>query len=129
MRVEASSQIFQMTFLGITAASTTTTALADIGYSEYAPYLLALGTLLSPAFAYAYVELGVFNRKNRERVDRGDNFVGPTMAIQAMTLSQAIGAAIDAQENGEDAEVAGREAAAKTLQELRDGIDIDEIEQ
>lgn len=79
MRLEASGQIIRMGFLGVTAASTLTSALALIGYESMAKWVLLAGVLGTFAFAWAYTELGIFNRKNRERADFGDNYSGPTM--------------------------------------------------
>lgn len=81
MRLEAAGGILRMVFLGVTAASTLTSALALIGLQSYAPIVLALGIAGTFVFAYVYVELGVFNRKNRERVEKGNNFSRPDMRI------------------------------------------------
>lgn len=77
-RFEASSMIFRIVFLGITAASTLTSALVAVGYGHFAPPLLATGVVVSPVFAWLYVR-HIHNRKNRERADLGDNYSGPTM--------------------------------------------------
>ncbi|MFB6196867.1 MAG: hypothetical protein ABEI52_01175 [Halobacteriaceae archaeon] len=128
MRFEASAKIFQITFLAITAASTLTSALSDLGYSEYAPYVLAAGTALSPAFAWLYVEKGLFNRKNRERNDRGDNFAAPGAYIGSMIQTQAFASALEAAENGENATEAAAETVQEQWQEYRDGVDLSQLE-
>lgn len=127
MRIEAVQGILQLVGIAVTAASTLTTALVAIGAEKYAAPLLAAGLVGSPVFAYAYVELGLFNRKNRERVDRGDNFAGPGMTMSSVTLAAAYGAAVRAQGNGENPEAAAVNAAIGRLQDYRDGIDMEAI--
>ena len=129
MRFEASAKIFQISFLGITAASTLTSALTDLGYSRVAPYVLGLGILGSPAFAWVYVEKGLFNRKNRERNDRGDNFAAPGAYIGSQIQTQAFAAAIAAAEDGDNPREAAEEVVAEQWTEYRDGVNLSEIEQ
>lgn len=130
VRFEASQQIISAGFLGITAASTLTTALAAIGYERYAPYVLAFGCASVPVFAYSYVESGVFNRKNRERVDRGDNFAGPGMAMSTMIQAEqlaALGEALSDERDREQIRDELNHRTAQRLREFRDGIDVAEI--
>lgn len=130
MRFEASSQIFRIALLGVTAVSTLTSALIDLGYGWLAPYVLTAGLVGSFGFAWVYVEFGFFNRKNRERMDRGDNFSGPGMAM-GMTL-QGRQRAVIAEAFVEDyspGEIKSRmdEETAGLLRQFRDGIEIDEV--
>ena len=130
MRLEASSQVFRVGFLAITAASTLTSALVSVGYGGLAPYVLVVGGVASPLFAYVYVELGVFNRKNRERVDRGDNFAGPGMAMAGLLRAEQLAAAVAALEDGKDPQQVRRELETVTQERLRDfrnGIDLESI--
>lgn len=127
VRFEASQGILQMVALAITAASTLTSALVAVGYGSLAPYILAAGTVGAPAFAYAYVELGVFNRKNRERMDRGDNFSGPGMYMSGIIQGGAFGAALDAHARGDDPEEAAREYVQEHWAEFRNGVDMTQL--
>jgi len=104
MRLEAAGNILRMAFLGVTAASTLTSALALIGLQQFAPYVLVCGTILTFLFAFAYVEYGIFNRKNRERVDRGNNFSRPDMRIDAEIIAAGVFAALHGREPDEDEE-------------------------
>lgn len=128
MRFEASSQIFRLAFLAVTAASTLTSALTAVGYAGLAPYVLGAGVTGSPLFAWAYVELGLFNRKNRERNDRGDNFAAPGAYIGSQIQTQAFAAALEASENGGDPREAAAEAVREQWTEHRDGVDLIELE-
>lgn len=124
MRFEASGQIFSLTFLGITAASTLTSALSDIGHEWAAPFVLTGGVLLSPVFAYAYVEWGVHNRKNREKQDRGNNFAKPQNAIDDAIIARTILAAEQGRTLKEkEREVVDKEAF-RGYQDFKDGIDL-----
>lgn len=129
MRFEAAGAILRMAFLGLTAASTGTSALINAGYRELALPALAIGALGSFCFAFAYVELGVFNRKNREKMDRGDNFSGPGMYMGSSLNAIAFGAALEATENGDDPREAAQEAVASQWREYRDGLDMTELEE
>lgn len=93
VRLEAAGSLLRMMFLGVTAASTLTSALALIGLEQYAPYVLVTGIAATLAFAFGYVEYGIFNRKNREKNDRGTNFAGPTIRIDDELIARAILAA------------------------------------
>jgi len=81
MRFEAAGQLLMMTFQGTTAVSALSGVLAYSGFERYVPLVLGAGVVATFTFAFVYVELGVFNRKNRERHDRGSNFAGPKMRI------------------------------------------------
>lgn len=128
VRFEASQQIFRLVFLAVTAASTLTSALALLGMERYAPYVLGAGLVSSPIFAYAYVETGVYNRKNRERMDRGDNFAGPGMYMGNAIQAKAIGAAIEAFRRGESPELAAKQAVKEEWSAYRDGVDVHALE-
>jgi len=128
MRFEASSQIFRLAFLAVTAASTLTSALTAIGYPGVAPYVLGAGLVGSPVFAWTYVEWGLFNRKNRERNDRGDNFAAPGAYIGSQIQTQAFAAALAAADDGEDPREAAAETVAEQWQEYRDGVALEDIE-
>lgn len=128
MRFEASSQIFRLAFLAVTAASTLTSALTAIGYPGVAPYVLGIGVTGSPLFAWAYVELGLFNRKNRERNDRGDNFAAPGAYIGSQIQTQAFAESLAALENGDDPREAAQRTVEEEWKEYRDGVDLTEIE-
>lgn len=128
VRFEASQQIFRVAFLAVTAASTLTTALELIGYGELAPWVLGVGVVGSPLFAYGYVESGVYNRKNRERMDRGDNFSGPGMLMGSDLQARAFAAALRAHDRGEDPEAAATRAVRDQWREYRNGVDVEALE-
>lgn len=130
MRIEAAEGLIRSGFLAITAASTLTSALALIGAGEYAPWLLGFGLAGTPIFAFMYVEGGVYNRKNRERMDRGDNFIGPGATINAQIQARLLAAVAEAVTEGNDAaevEAQIMDNMGPLLRELRNGIDLQEV--
>lgn len=131
VRFEASQQIFRLVFLAVTAASTFTSALALLGLERFAPYVLGVGVLGAPIFAFGYVESGVYNRKNRERMDRGDNFAAPGMAmgnlIQARQFAALARALKDDDVDLDDVDELLEGVTLEQLQEFRDGIDVVDV--
>lgn len=126
MRMEAAGNILQMGFLGVTAASTLTSALTLIGYEQYAPYLLSVGLLGTVVFAFSYVEFGIFNRKNRERNDRGANFAGPTMRMDDEMIARGLTAATKNRPLRAEERQVIKDELDHAWREYRNGIPVDE---
>lgn len=124
MRLEAAGNILRMSFLGVTAASTLTSALALIGLESFAPYVLGGGVLGTFIFAYVYVELGIFNRKNRERVDAGNNFSRPDMRIDDEITAAGVFAAVHGRAPDEQEQEEMEKAVDTTFRKYRNGVDI-----
>ena len=125
MRLEAAGGILRMGFLGVTAASTLTSALALIGLQSYAPYVLATGIVGTFVFAFGYTEYGIYNRKNRERVDYGNNFARPDMKIDDEITGAAVFAAIHQRQPTEEEEEAIEESVDRFWKKHRNGVDIE----
>lgn len=123
MRLEAAGSILRMSFLGVTAASTLTSALALIGLQSLAPYVLGVGIAGTFVFAFVYVEFGVFNRKNRERVEYGQNFSRPDMAIDDQMTGAAVFAAVHGREPDEQELEAIEDAVWERYMRYRNGIE------
>lgn len=124
MRLEAAGNILQMAFLAVTAASTLTSALALLGWERYAGWMLVIGVVAVFAFAFGYVESGVYNRKNREKQDRGNNFAKPQNVIDDSIIARAIQAAREGRELTEREREAVKTEVFDAYQEYRDGIEI-----
>lgn len=125
MRFEAAGSILRIAFLGVTAASTFTSALALIGAQKYAPIVLVFGIAVTVTFSYMYVELGIFNRKNRERVENGNNFARPDMRIDDTIIGAAVFAAREGRPPDPDEYEAIDEAVERVYQDYRNGVDIE----
>lgn len=130
MRIEATKGILQLVGISVTAVSTLTSALVAVGFGNLAPYFLAAGLIGTPAFAYAYVELGLFNRKNRERMDRGDNYAAPGMAMGQLLQARQHGIIAEAVVNDYDEDTIHERMEEETvgmLSDFRNGIDLKAI--
>lgn len=125
MRVQAVQGILQLVGIAVTAASTLTSALVAIGRPDLAPYLMAGGIIGAPLFAYGYVEFGLFNRKNRENVDRGNNFATPRDKIDNTIMGAANFAALHGRAPTDEELEAINEAADKQWSQLRDGVELE----
>lgn len=125
MRLEAAGGILRMAFLGVTAASTLTSALALIGLQDYAPYVLVAGVTGTLVFAFTYVELGVFNRKNRARADHGNNFSRPDMIINGQITGATIYTALHGEPPSEEERKKIEETVIEYFQKHRNGVDVD----
>lgn len=125
VRLEAAGSVLRMSFLGVTAASTLTSALALIGLEQFAPFVLLSGVAGTLIFAYLYVEAGVYNRKNREKNDRGTNFAGPTLRIDDEMLARAIKASQLDRPLTDDERNAIKTELDDAYDEFREGIPLD----
>lgn len=126
MRFEAAGQMLSMAFQGTTAVSALSGVLAYVGYQAYVPYVLAVGGLAAFAFAFGYVELGVYNRKNREKQDRGNNYAKPQNRIDNEMIARAAVAGWRGRPLTDTERAAIDEELDSAFVELRDGITIDD---
>lgn len=124
MRIQAVQGILQLVGIGVTAASTLTTALVAVGAEEYAVPLLAAGLIGAPVFAWCYVELGLFNRKNRENVDRGNNFATPRDKIDDTLIAVGVFAAVHGRPPEDEEYKAIEQAIEEPWSDFRDGVDL-----
>lgn len=124
MRFEASQGTLQLAFLGVTAASTLVTALSLIGFESYASYILAIGSVLIVIYAWAYVELGIYQRKNREKRERGENFAKPQNYIDDVMIARGIHAARENRPLTQAERDAVDEEMRDAYNEHRSGVDI-----
>ena len=124
MRIQAVQGILQLVGISVTAVSTLTSALVAIGHGHLAPYFLAAGLIGTPVFAWCYVELGLFNRKNRENVDRGNNFATPRDKIDDTLIGAAVFGAVHGRPPDEDELETIKESVEQPWREFRDGVDL-----
>lgn len=129
MRIQAVQGILQLVGIAVTAASTLTSALVAIGQEWAAPYILTAGVVGAPLFAYVYVEFGLFNRKNRENVDRGNNFATPRDKIDDTLIGAAVFGAVHGRPPEEDELETIMESVEEPWKDFRDGVDLGELEQ
>lgn len=125
MRFEAAGNILQMVFLGVTAASTLTSALALIGLQQYALPMLIFGLVSTAIFAFGYVELGIYNRQNREKKDRGENFAKPQNRIDDELIARGIHAAREGRPLTQGERDAVDKELDRAFRKYRNGIEIE----
>lgn len=133
-RVEAVSPLIRMGMLSMTGLSTALIGLKEYGYDEYARPLIAVVVLGTLAFTWYYTEGGVWNQKNRDTVDLGDNYSGPTMLMDKRIEAKQLAHLAYVLQNGHNKSIEEiqREMQEVTDQEwaaMRDGVEIREVEQ
>lgn len=128
-RVDGVSGQLRLVFLAMTGNGIVLSTLSDYGLERFAVPFLAVSSLGMLAYIYLYTEGGVWNQMQRDRADLSSNFAGPNMAMTAMLYARAIGA----REKGEELSEGEREAVDGEVitawTELRDGVNIEEIDQ
>lgn len=122
LRFEAGGQIIRLVFLGVTAASTGVTALYQAGLSSFVAPLLLAGAAGVVGFAFGYVELGLYARKNRENADRGQNFAKPAQKIDDEMLAKALVAGMKERELSEDERAVIEGELDRAYRQNRSGI-------
>lgn len=134
MRAEAAGNLLRLVFFGLTGLSTALITLKQYGHDTYAwPFTITLvvGTIL---FMYVYAEQGVFNQKNRDRADVGDNYSGPTMLMDAKLEARQLAYLGYVLQNGRNIDFSEleREMEDLTVEEwvrLREGVDVSDLEE
>jgi hypothetical protein len=123
MRFEASGQVLRIGFQGTTAASAASGVLAYTGRSWMVPALLGIGAVAAFLFAYVYVEWGIYNRKNRERQVRGNNFAKPQNLIDDAMIGRAVLAGRKGRPLTDEEREAILTETREAYLEFKDGVD------
>lgn len=127
MRFEAAGNILRIMLFGGTFLTTGLSALAQYGYGDYALQFIAAAILGTVAFAYYNTEGGIYNQKNRDKMDAGQNFAGPEQLIDDVLIGTAHFAAREKRAPTAEEQAAIRQAVAEQWSEFRDGIDLDDV--
>jgi len=123
MRFQASGEILQLAFSGTTAVSALSGVLAYTGSGWAVPFVLAIGFVGIVGFTYGYVEWGIYNRKNREKQDRGNNFAKPQNRIDDEMIGRAVGAAVLGRPLDDDEVAAIHEEMDSAYRKFRNGVE------
>lgn len=131
-RIDGVSGQLRLALLGLTGVSTATLTLRQYGYGEYAwPFIGAVG-VLTIIYTYFYTEGGVWNQTARDRADLSDNYSAPTMLLdKRIEAKQLALLAYVLDDSGRDLAYYMEQMdniTHKEWAELRDGVDVDEIE-
>lgn len=125
MRFEASGQMLSLGFQGLTAVSALTGVLSLTGNERVVPIILGLAAVSMFGFAYAYVELGLFNRKNREKHDRGNNFSKPQNMIDDTMIGRSVLAAKQGRTLSDEEREAIEQEMRAAYRDYRNGIELE----
>lgn len=126
MRVEAAGNILRIVYFGGIFLTTGASALQSYGLDQYTPYFIVVTSLGTLLFAYLYAEGGLFNQKNRDKKDMGDNFASPLMRIDDELIGAAVFAAVHGRPPDDDEQEAISEAVEQPWNNYRDGIEVDQ---
>lgn len=124
MRVQAVQGTLQLLGVGVTAASTLTSALVALGHGAIAPVAIGVGVAGAPIYAYAYTELGILNRQNREAQDRANNFATPRDKIDDVLIGAGVFGAVHGRPPDEEELQNIVESVDRPWQEFRNGVDL-----
>ncbi|NUC75062.1 hypothetical protein HTZ84_22615 [Haloterrigena sp. SYSU A558-1] len=127
MRLEASGTLLRLILFGGTFLTTGLSALAQYGYGDYAPHFIVTVGTGTIAFAYYYTSGGIFNQKNRDKTDAGQNFAGPEQLIDDILIGTAHFAAREGRPPTDQEQAAIRKAVTDQWREFRDGVDIESL--
>lgn len=133
MRIEAAGEVLRIVLFGGTFLSTGLSALATYGYGRLAGPFVAVVIVGTVLFAYVYAEGGVLNQKNRDSVDIGDNYSGPTMLMDSLIEARQLALLGYTLQNGgvESYEELADDLEDVTFEEwvsLREGVDPETLE-
>lgn len=133
-RFDTTKGQLQAISLSVTAFSTFSLVLQNAGLGQYVPYVGGLGAAGWLIYTYLYSEGGVFNQKQRDMTDLGDNYSGPTMLMDARIEARQLASlayVLQDEDEGRSFEEIHREMLERTEAEwasMRDGLDIETIE-
>jgi hypothetical protein len=87
-RIDSVSEHIRLFSLAVTAFSTFSLVLQNVGLGQFVPLVGAGGALAALAAAYLYAEGGVWNQVSRDRQDLSNNFSGPAMLMDRTVDAQ-----------------------------------------
>lgn len=125
-RIEAVAPMIRVAMLTMTGLSTALVALSSYGLGRFAVPLVATTVLAGVAFTYLFTEGGVYNQKNRDKKDMGDNFASPLMRIDDELIGSAVFAAVHQRPPDEHEQEAIAQAVESPWRQHRDGVEVDE---
>jgi hypothetical protein len=128
-RIDSVKGQIQAVSLAVTAYSTFSLLLQSVGLGRWVPVLGVVLLVVGPAYAYFFFEGGVFNQVSRDRADMSSNFPSPSQYIGNYMTACALMALMDGEElSDEDRQIAKNELDA-VFNEVRNGIDLEEIDE
>jgi len=127
MRTIQAGRVLRIPLLGVTAFSTTITALRGTSLEQYTSFILAAFMVGILGFIWAYDYFKVLNYQNRWSADRSNNYVGPEMAIDKVISARqfaVMSEGIKEDKSMEEIEKELERVTEESLRKYRDGIDL-----
>lgn len=124
-RIDGVSGQIRLFSLAVTAFSTFSLVLQNVGLGSLVPYVGVAGVSGGLVYAYLYTEGGVWNQVARDRQDMAGNFAGPSVAIDDTVIGVATFAAIHGRKPDAEERAVIADAVREQWDDLRDGIQIE----
>lgn len=128
-RVKGVAEHIRMVSLGVTAFSTFSLLLEQVGLGRFIPYIGAAGVGGVLAFAYLYSEAGVWNQVMRDQRDRSTNHCHPGQRINDELIGRGVAAAMRDRPLNETERQAVRDELDAAFREHRDGYNLERIDE
>jgi len=127
-RIEGVSGHIQLASLALTAFSTFSLLLEQVGLGAYIPYIgtAGLGGLI--VFTWAYTELGVWNQVIRDERDMSTNHSHPAQRIDDEFIGRAVVAGVKGRQLTDEERRAIDEELDHGFREYRDGYDLGRLD-
>lgn len=127
-RVEGVSGHIRLASLALTAFSTFSLLLEQVGLAAYIPYIGSVGLGGLIVFTWAYTELGVWNQVIRDERDMSTNHAHPAQRIDDEFIGRAVVAGVKGRQLTDDERRAIDEELDHGFQQYRDGYDLDRLD-
>jgi len=123
-RIQGVSGHIRLASLGVTAFSTFSLLLEQLGLGAAIPYIGAVGVGGLVAFAYLYSEAGVWNQVQRDQRDLSTNHAHPAQRIDDEFIGRAVVAGTKGRALTDDERQAIQDELDDGFREYRDGYDL-----
>jgi len=127
-RVNGVKAHIQMVSLAVTAFSTFSIMLQGFGLGQYVPVVGAGGLVGGVIYTYLYTEGGVWNQVQRDQADLSNNYADPNARINTEMSARAIVSALQASQLDDEQVQALQAELDGSFADLRDGVDIAEVD-
>lgn len=127
-RIDGVSGQLRLAMLGLTGISTATLTLRQYGHGDLAWPFIGVLSVITILYTYLYTEGGVWNQMARDRQDLSSNYAGPNARISQEMGTRGFIAGIQAETLDDDQIDAIQAELDRSFGELRDGINVDDID-
>jgi hypothetical protein len=125
-RIDSVKGQIQAVSLAVTAYSTFSLLLQNVGLGRWVPVLGGALLLAGPAYAYLFFEGGVWNQVARDRADMSSNYAAPNARINSELTARGLAARDKGETLTERERDVMRQELDATFDDLRDGVQLDD---